>query len=384
MKPKDLLHAMNELDPKLLEQSIRIDGAAETPDMTAEYEQPSEREQPVMRFFRILIGAAVFAACAAIVTGGVLWMRYARSQRPQIADPPAVQTERASQTAETGTDAVTAVQSSAQQGDLTEAVSETGSPVQNTDTMLVSSDASAPASSGNPSDTVMMTTRTTGEASETRMTEPTSHPVSLWSSAKTETSLTEPTKTTQPENRFPCTVTAKVWHSPWYSGGRPGNEQNVALVIHSRKQMAERNAVDGIDYVFNQCDWATDAFFAENDLVVCALTYGSGSIDAGVQKLELIRPWYSDPADGKESRLTLRLADFEPSCRTCDMCTVCAAVTVPKGLLPENLVRVYTVFEHFTEYQIGADGNEIYDPSQHEKFLASVSENPVLDYMIEE
>ncbi len=370
MKPKDLLHAMNDVDPKLLDESIRGAESADGIEMKAEHTVTEERESPILR---IVGTAASLVACAAIVTGGVLWLMHASAQKPQVAGNSVTETERA--TEPTGTETDTTVQTHERQTEPTgtEITLVTWTDERRSEPMMTKTEYALGTGTTTTSDYVFMTvTSTSNLPLKTSVRKETTHTTATTAQV-TETAPGEDIPGTR---RFPCAVTPKIWHSTWYSdadweNGRPSPS---AMIIRSNRQMEERNAVDARTYVYEQCDWATDKFFEDYDLIVCALSSGTGSIEVGVQRLTLLN--CTHPAEGFSRNVELGLAQYIPQISTCDMATVCIAIPVPKGLLPDDVQNVYTSVDHYDSH-FDADGNMI--PDLYERYQASIHETVMLD-----
>ena len=376
MKPKDLLHAMEHVDPALLEQSIRGEETAADIEMTAEHEVTETRESPILR----TVGtAASLVACAAIVAGGVLWLRHASAQRPQVADASSAQhsqtdTEPAESThteiaPETDLTAVHATVTSTTDLTVTDAdgstvTTSTSMPIMTRSALITTT--SAPVSGSTPATIINTGTHTTLATTNT--------------TASTTSTTAQPAETDPPAQSttaarlwygFPCEVTPKIWNSSWYNDDNwtHGSPTPAAMIIRSNRQMMERNAVDERTYVYEQCGWATDAFFKDYDLIVCAVESGTGSIEVGVKALNYVTA--RDPFDKDKSWVNLDLAKYFPEVQTCDMCTVCIAIPVPKGLIPENVQTVYTTVDTYQTEWDEMTGAPIRDPDPHTLFTAA-------------
>ena len=383
MKPKDLLHAMNDIDPQLVEQSIRGE-QNDSIAMTAQETPPAEQNHPIAR---IVGTVASIAACAVVVTGGVLWLRHANAQRPQVAANSLSETERAADSGTTesgaqasGTDTGTTVTAQSRE-------TETGTgptaiePYETQATVSSKSDHALDTTTATTAEIVDGTGTVIPETTVTvRKTDVPPESTDTTQSTKTTTSLPDMTDPPQSSTEapaavgFPCEVTPKIWKTSWYDervwhAGQPSLD---GMLIQSTQEMFERNAVDDCTYVYENCGFANDAFFKDFDLIVCAVQSGTGSIEVGVKALTYVTA--RDPFGKNKSWVTLDLAEYFPEVQTCDMCTVCIAIPVPKGLLPAEHLPVYTFVDVY-ETQWDDNGVPIRDPDPYELFLDACPSN---------
>ncbi len=341
MKPNDLLHAMNDIDPKLIDQSLSGETTAEKAEMKADRNLSAAKYHPMMRIAGTVAG---IAACAVIVAGGVLLMKQVNAQKPTVADATSVPTEQATLPETPGTTVSASAEcentynmqdysstDGTQNREQTPARTDPAdmsrtAPGTNTTVLLpLTGTASNPATdaSGSPG-----TTAGTGEG--TVRTEP-------------NTTVAVPVSGAG----FPCAVQPKIWKTSWYDEFAWDLRQPEAggFVIHNTTEMLERNMTDACTYVYENCGFADDAFFAQYDLIVCAAQYGTGSVEVGVRSLEYVTA--HDPFGSESSWVNLDLVDYLPAVQTCDECMVCIAIPVPKGLLPGDFRRVYTSVNHY-------------------------------------
>ena len=375
MKPKDLLRAMNDVDPALLEQSIHGEEPADSMKMNAEHPVAEVRES---RITRIVGTAASLAACAAIVTGGILWLIHASAQKPQVAGSSSIETVRATATEPTGMENDTTVQTHERKTEPTgtEIAPETQTGERSTEPTVTGTDYAPGETEYAPgTKTTTTTVQLTGTDTHT-----TSNPVMTFSSQKT-TPTSQAQVTDRPpqssteiagENGFPCAVTPKIWNTSWCEEQYWRSGQPLAMIIRSTQQMEERNAVDDRTYVYENCGFANDEFFRDYDLIVCAMQSGTGSIEVGVENLMLLN--CTHPVKGKSKMVMMTLAQYIPECCTCDMATVCIAIPVPKGLLPEDVQTVTVSVDH---YDVHFDENDNRIPDVYERYQAMIH-SPVM------
>ena len=381
MKPKDLIHAMNEIEPALIEQAMNEDLSADNAGMSFAETAPAERTHPA---FRIIGTLASLAACAVIVTAGVLWIH--RAGKPDVipaassgeAPTTRLQTvQDASAPAEENTAAQTGKSQTGESvtGPTDGASGSDGTAVGTApaDAGLTGSTGSSATESGRTAGNI--TTGTTTETVQDTKQTTTMTLLSVGSVLKEQTELvTEPVRE---DTQSLCRVEPKIWKTSWYQDASWafGQPNAGGFVIHSTKQMMERNAEDDCTYVYEHSGFANDAFFADYDLIVCALQSGTGSIEAGVRRLTYVTG--HDPNGTEKRWVDLDLADYVPECVTCDMCTVCIAIPVPKGLLPADLYTVHTFVTHYkTEFR--DDGSPIRDPDPYALYQAALPRDLML------